>query len=135
MMRLGTLLHPFAYLAFPLLRNFLHPSTDAIVMTFMIIFASLRWLANICAFTAVSILMNALTPPNLVPLANGLAQTTSSAARFIGPIIGGVVWAKGIEGGVDAHTWPFNYHLGFEFVGLVAFLGFLHAFFILKSSA
>lgn len=135
MMRLGTLLHPFAYLAFPLLRNFLHPSTDAIVMTFMIIFASLRWLANICAFTAVSILMNALTPPNLVPLANGLAQTTSSAARFIGPIIGGVVWAKGIEGGVDNHTWPLNYHLGFEFVGVVAFLGFLHAFFVLKSSA
>lgn len=135
MMRLGTLLHPVAYLSFPLLRNFLHPSTDAIVMTFMIIFASFRWLANICAFTAVSILMNALTPPNLVPLANGLAQTTSSAARFIGPIIGGIFWAKGIEGGVENHSWPLNYHLGFEFVGLVAFCGFLHAFFVLKKSA
>ncbi|CAO1612908.1 unnamed protein product [Sympodiomycopsis kandeliae] len=134
MMRLGTLFHPIAYLSFPLLRNFLHPSTDALVMTFMILFASMRWLANVCAFTAVSILMNALCPPNLVPLANGLAQTTSSAARFIGPIIGGVVWAKGIEGGVENHSWPLNYHLGFEFVGLVAFCGFLHAFFVLKSS-
>lgn len=33
-----------------------------------------------------SVLMNAMTPPHLVPLANGLAQTTSSAARFIGEL-------------------------------------------------
>ncbi|CAO1620664.1 unnamed protein product [Parajaminaea phylloscopi] len=135
MMRLGTLLYLPTYTLFPLLRNFLHPETDALVMTFMIVFASMRWLANICAFTAVSILMNALTPPNLVPLANGLAQTTSSAARFLGPILGGLVWAKGISGDFTERSWPWNYHLGFWFVGLAGFAGFLHATFVLRSSS
>lgn len=88
MMRLGTSLY-LGYILFSFLRAFLHPSTDSIVMTFMILFASVRWLANVCAFTSVSVLMNATTPPHLIALANGLAQTTSSAARFVGPLIGG----------------------------------------------
>ena len=125
MLRLGTAIYLPCYTLFPLLRGMLHPETDGFVMGGMIFFASLRWLANVCAFTAVSVLINAMTPPHLTPLANGLAQTTSSAARFVGPIIGGLVWAKGIEGGPDNHTWPFNYHLGFWFVGTAAFTGFL----------
>lgn len=125
MLRLGTAIYLPCYTLFPLLRGMLHPDTDGFVMAGMILFASLRWLANVCAFTAVSVLINAITPPHLTPLANGLAQTTSSAARFIGPIIGGLVWAKGIDGGPDNHNWPFNYHLGFWFVGIAAFLGFL----------
>ena len=82
--------------------------------------------ANVTSFPAITIL-NASTPPTLIPLANGLAQTTSSAARFVGPICGGLVWARSIEGGPEAHSWPFNYHLGFWVVGLVAFAGFLHS--------
>lgn len=138
-MRIGTLLYLPTYTLFPLLRNFKTPGEETekntLVMTFMILFASMRWLANICAFTSVSILMNATTPPNLVPLANGLAQTITSAGRFIGPLIGGVVWARGIAGGYEMHTWPFNYHEGFWFVGLVAFSGFLHCLFLLKAAA
>uniref|UniRef100_V5ENI9 Major facilitator superfamily (MFS) profile domain-containing protein n=2 Tax=Kalmanozyma brasiliensis (strain GHG001) TaxID=1365824 RepID=V5ENI9_KALBG len=125
MLRLGTAIYLPCYTLFPLLRGMLHPQTDGFVMGGMILFASMRWLANVCAFTAVSVLINAMTPPHLTPLANGLAQTTSSAARFVGPIVGGLVWAKGIEGGVESHDWPFNYHLGFWFVGLAAFTGFL----------
>ncbi|PWY97671.1 hypothetical protein BCV70DRAFT_202612 [Testicularia cyperi] len=125
MLRLGTAIYLPCYTLFPLLRSLLHPETDGFVMTGMIFFASLRWLANICSFTAVSVLINAMTPAHLTPLANGLAQTASSAARFVGPILGGLIWAKGIDGGPDAHAWPFNYHLGFWFVGLVAFTGFL----------
>lgn len=130
MMRLGTSLYLPVYVLFASLRAFLHPSTDAIVMSFMILFASLRLLANTCAFTSVSILMNATTQPHLVPLANGLAQTTSSAARFVGPLVGGMLWAKGVEGGYEMHTWPFNYHLGFWVAGLLGFLGFLHSWLI-----
>ena len=92
MMRLGTSLY-LGYILFTFLRAFLHPSTDAIVMAFMILFASVRWLANVCAFTSVSVLMNATTAPHLIALANGLAQTTSSAARFVGPLIGGECFA------------------------------------------
>ncbi|KAJ9474100.1 putative membrane protein [Pseudozyma hubeiensis] len=125
MLRLGTAIYLPCYTLFPLLRGMLHPDTDGFVMAGMIFFASLRWLANVCAFTAVSVLINAMTPPHLTPLANGLAQTTSSAARFVGPIIGGLVWAKGIDGGPETHNWPFNYHLGFWFVGIAGFVGFL----------
>lgn len=130
MMRLGTSLYLPVYVLFAYLRAFLHPSTDAIVMSFMILFASLRLLANTCSFTAVSILMNATTQPHLVPLANGLAQTTSSAARFVGPLVGGMLWAKGVEGGYENHIWPFNYHLGFWVAGLLGFSGFLHSWLI-----
>lgn len=130
MMRLGTSLYLPVYVLFAYLRAFLHPSTDAIVMSFMILFASLRLLANTCSFTSVSILMNATTQPHLVPLANGLAQTTSSAARFVGPLVGGMLWAKGVEGGYETHFWPFNYHLGFWVAGLLGFSGFLHSWLI-----
>lgn len=130
MMRLGTSLYLPVYVLFAFLRAFLHPSTDILVMTAMILFASARLLANVCAFTSVSILMNATTAPHLIPLANGLAQTTSSAARFVGPLIGGMLWAKGIAGGYETHAWPFNYHLGFGVAGLLGFAGFLHSWLI-----
>ncbi|CAD6887054.1 unnamed protein product [Tilletia controversa] len=126
MFRMGLALYLPVYTLFPFLRNFLS-STDATVMSGMIFFASLRWLANVTAFTAVTVLMNAMTPPHLIPLTNGLAQTVSSFMRCVGPIVGGLVWAKSIEGGPDANGWPFNYHLGFWVVGLVAFAGFLHS--------
>ncbi|KAE8258707.1 hypothetical protein A4X13_0g1509 [Tilletia indica] len=126
MFRMGLALYLPVYTLFPWLRNFI-TSTDATVMSGMIFFASLRWLANVTAFTAVTVLMNAMTPPHLIPLTNGLAQTVSSFMRCVGPIVGGLVWAKSIDGGPDGHAWPFNYHLGFWVVGLVAFAGFLHS--------
>ncbi|KAK0556466.1 hypothetical protein OC846_001163 [Tilletia horrida] len=126
MFRMGLAIYLPCYTLFPFLRNFI-TSTDVTVMSGMILFASLRWLANVTAFTAVTVLMNAMTPPHLIPLTNGLAQTVSSFMRCVGPIVGGIVWARSIEGGVDAHAWPFNYHLGFWVVGIVAFCGFLHS--------
>jgi len=50
----------------------------------------------------------------------------SSFARCVGPIIGGIIWAKSIEGGPNAHAWPFNFHFGFWVVGLVALAGAIH---------
>jgi len=129
-LQLGMMLYLPCYVLFPLLRTFLLPSTDALVMAAMILFATLRWLANVLSFTSVMVLLNAWTPPHLVPLANGIAQTASSAARFCGPIIGGIVWGQSISGGPNAHPWPFNFHLGFWVVGLVAATGALHARFI-----
>ncbi|WFD18929.1 hypothetical protein MCAP1_001142 [Malassezia caprae] len=126
-LQVGVLLYLPCYVLFPWLRTVLMPNTDVLVMAVMILFATLRWLANILSFTSVTVLLNAWTPPHLVPLANGLAQTTSSLARFVGPILGGMVWARSIQGGPYAHAWPFNFHLGFWVVGLVAAMGALHA--------
>lgn len=69
----------------------------------MTLLSSIRYLASTCAYTAVmvspshmsgsisnphcprhKVLINAMTPPHLVPLANGLAQSAVSLARFIG---------------------------------------------------
>ncbi|WFD22526.1 hypothetical protein MEQU1_001198 [Malassezia equina] len=86
----GLLLYLPCYVLFPWLRTVLRPNTDVLVMAVMILFATLRWLANILSFTSNTVLLNAWTPPHLVPLSNGLAQTTSSLARFIGPILGGM---------------------------------------------
>ncbi|KAE8258706.1 hypothetical protein A4X13_0g1508 [Tilletia indica] len=126
MLRMGLALYLPVYTLFPWLRNFI-TSTDATVMSGMIFVASLRLLANVTAFTSITILMNNLTPPHLTPLTSGLAQSVSSFMRCIGPIGGGLLWAKSIDGGPDGHAWPFNYHLGFWVVGLVAFAGFLHS--------
>jgi len=126
-LQVGVLLYLPCYVLFPWLRTALMPNTDVLVMAVMILFTALRWLANILSFTSITVLLNAWTPPHLVPLANGLAQTTSSLARFVGPILGGMVWASSIQGGPHAHAWPFNFHLGFWVVGLIAVTGGLHA--------
>lgn len=59
MMRIGLAIYLPCYILFPFLRYFLHPSTDATVMTGMILFASVRWLANVTAFTAATVLVSA----------------------------------------------------------------------------
>ncbi|WFD43373.1 hypothetical protein MPSI1_002034 [Malassezia psittaci] len=134
MFQAGLMLYLPCYLLFPFLRTFLLPNTDILVMLAMIAFATLRWLANVVSFTSVMVLLNAWTPPHLVPLANGLAQTVSSAARCVGPIFGGLVWGKSIQGGPAAHAWPFNYFLGFVIVGLVALFEALQARWLLDRS-
>ena len=44
-----------------------------------------------CGGTLAYVLQNAMSPPSVVGLANGLAQSTVSFARFFGPVIGGAV--------------------------------------------
>ncbi|WFD33403.1 hypothetical protein MCUN1_000216 [Malassezia cuniculi] len=87
-LRIGLAIYLPCYSLFPYLRSFIAPNSDVLVMAGMIFTASFRWLANVLSFTSVMVLLNSATPPALVPLANGLAQTVSSAARFIGPIFG-----------------------------------------------
>jgi hypothetical protein len=66
---------------------------------------AVRYCGGTLAYTAVMILIvsptlrvdgetdcqNAMSPPHVVGLANGLAQSTVSFARFFGPVIGGAV--------------------------------------------
>lgn len=73
---------------------------------------------------SVQILINATTTPPLIPLANGLAQSAVSFARFVGPIIGGVVWSYSIQEG-PGREWPFNYALGFVTAAGVCAVGLL----------
>ena len=75
-----------------------------------------------CAYTAVMIMVNAMTPPAYIPFANGLAQSAVSLARFIGPLTGGILWSSSIKDGPD------GYWLGFAVCACVCGLGLLHSF-------
>lgn len=48
-----------------------------------------------------------MTPPHLVGLANGLAQSTVSMARFFGPALGGAIWSSAIGGNPDGYARAF----------------------------
>lgn len=98
------------YLLFPELRGLIKvEGENGLVMLGMVVLSALRYLANACAYTAVvrvtprrtgldsrrpqlmrmarrlqMVLINVMTPAELVPLANGLAQSCISLARFIG---------------------------------------------------
>lgn len=53
------------------------------------------------------VLVNAMSPPNVVGLANGLAQSTVSFARFFGPVIGGALWSSSINGNPQGYAHGF----------------------------
>ncbi|GAA5977557.1 hypothetical protein JCM11641_006863 [Rhodosporidiobolus odoratus] len=126
MFRLGLLLYIPVYLLFPELRGLIIvEGEDFLVMSGMVVLSAIRYLANACAYTSVMVLINVMTPVELVPLANGLAQSSISLARFIGPLLGGSVFAASIADGPSAHTWPFNYAAGFVLSAVLCFAGFL----------
>lgn len=112
MLRLGMCIYIPIYLLFPALRNLLHETSDVFVMTGMIILASLRALGNVCAYTSLMVLVNIMTPPHLLGLSNALAQSTASAARFCGPVVGAIVWSWSIDVGPSGRSFPFDYHFG-----------------------
>ncbi|CAH7672387.1 hypothetical protein PPACK8108_LOCUS7192 [Phakopsora pachyrhizi] len=123
MFRLGLLLYIPVYMLLPELRGLLRENQNGLVMIGMIMLSSFRWLANVCAYTAVMVMINAQTPPHLVPLANGLAQSAVSAARFVGPVFGGMIWSFSITPSPDAKPYPFNNALGFFVITLICLTG------------
>lgn len=48
-----------------------------------------------------------MSPPHVVGLANGLAQSVVSFARFTGPIIGGTIWSTSINGNPSGYPYGF----------------------------
>lgn len=82
-----------------------------------------------------------MSPPHVVGLANGLAQSTVSFARFFGPVIGGAVsflsprlvtrskltrqvWSASINGN------PSGYAFGFYVVAFLCFVQWALSFLI-----
>lgn len=56
MLRLGMCLYIPVYLLLPELRALLRESHNGLVMFGMILLSSFRWLANVCAYTAVMVM-------------------------------------------------------------------------------
>ncbi|GAW09030.1 major facilitator superfamily MFS-1 [Lentinula edodes] len=64
------------------------------LMTALTISTALRFCGGTFAYTAISILLNYMTPPDAVGFANGIAQSIVSLARCVGPVMGGWLWSS-----------------------------------------
>ncbi|RXK35648.1 hypothetical protein M231_07078 [Tremella mesenterica] len=108
MFRLGCFLYIPAYAALPLLHAFASEQSGGsfIVMTR----EAVRYCGGTLAYTSIMVLINVMSPPHVVGLANGLAQSVVSFSRFFGPVIGGAVWSASINGN------PAGYPIGFYIV-------------------
>lgn len=125
MFRIGCALYVPGYLLVPLLHFFASDNGGGvIVMTLMSLISAIRYCGGTFAYTSIMILINAMTPPHLVGLANGLAQSTVSCARFFGPALGGAIWSASIAGN------PGGYARGFFTVALMALIQVLGSFMI-----
>ncbi|RDB29876.1 hypothetical protein Hypma_013955 [Hypsizygus marmoreus] len=109
MFRVGSLLFVPAYLSVILYRPFASANDDGnfLVMTALALSTALRYCGITFGYTAISILLNYMTPPNAVGYANGIAQSIVSLARCVGPVIGGYLWSMSIQDN------PSGYPLGF----------------------
>ncbi|KAL1405116.1 hypothetical protein Q8F55_008739 [Vanrija albida] len=126
MFRLGSALYIPGYLLVPLLHSVASPDSEGgfIVMTLMSLISALRYCGSTFAYTSIMILINAMTPPHLIGVANGLAQSVVSCARFIGPAIGGTLWGASIKDN------PGGYPKGFYTVAVLAAVQLFGSLFI-----
>ncbi|KAF5343431.1 hypothetical protein D9758_011854 [Tetrapyrgos nigripes] len=127
MFRLGSLFFIPSYLSVILYRvPFASEEEDGnfMLMTALTLSTALRFCGSTFAYTAISILLNYMTPPAAVGFANGIAQSIVSLARCLGPVLGGTIWSISIEGN------PSGYPLGFMICAGACGLAVLHSFFI-----
>ncbi|ODN94720.1 hypothetical protein L198_04863 [Cryptococcus wingfieldii CBS 7118] len=112
MFRIGCALYVPSYLLLPLLHKVASAESEGgfLLMVGLVMVTALRYCAGTFAYTSVMVLINAMSPPQVVGLSNGLAQSTVSFSRFFGPVIGGAVWSASINGN------PNGYAFGFYFV-------------------
>ncbi|KAI0056222.1 major facilitator superfamily MFS-1 [Artomyces pyxidatus] len=109
MFRLGSLLFIPAYLTVTMYRVFASAEDDGnfMLMAVLTVSTAVRYAGNTFAYTSVSILLNYMSPPPVVGLANGIAQSIVSLARCFGPILGGYLWSVSVDG------HPSGYYIGF----------------------
>ncbi|KAI0754437.1 major facilitator superfamily MFS-1 [Daedaleopsis nitida] len=126
MFRLGSMLFIPSYLTVILYRVFASPSDDGnlILMAALALSTAVRYAGSTFSYTAISVLLNYMSPPHLVGFANGIAQSIVSLARFAGPILGGTLWSRSVQDN------PAGYPLGFIVCSFACGLAILHSFFI-----
>ncbi|KAJ7906286.1 hypothetical protein B0H13DRAFT_2020962 [Mycena leptocephala] len=128
MFRIGSALFIPAYLVVTLLRPFASAEDDGNLALmsgmFLSLAIALRYCGSTFAYTSVSILLNYMTPPNAVGLANGIAQSIVSLARCFGPVIGGYLWSVSVQDN------PSGYPLGFIACASVCAFSVLQSFMI-----
>ncbi|KAF9225966.1 hypothetical protein BS17DRAFT_777966 [Gyrodon lividus] len=126
MFRLGSFLFIPAYVTVIMYRVFASPTDDGnfFLMSALAISTAIRYCGSTFGYTAVSILLNYMTPPAAVGFANGVAQSIVSLARCFGPILGGYLWSASTQND------PSGYPLGFLACAGACALAVAHSFFI-----
>ncbi|KAH7341068.1 hypothetical protein B0J17DRAFT_344352 [Rhizoctonia solani] len=123
MFRIGALLLMFSYISVILVRPLAESgASEEMVMAALTLSTAIRYCGITFSYTAVTVLLNYMCTPQTVGLANGLAQSVVSLARFIGPILGGYLWS------FSTHADPEGYGFGFWFCGVFCVLALLHSF-------
>ncbi|KAJ1311418.1 hypothetical protein OPQ81_009908 [Rhizoctonia solani] len=91
MFRIGNALFIPAYLSVVLYRHFASADSggSSLIMILLSISTAIRYCGTTFAYTSVAVLLNYMSPPHVVSLSNGMAQSVVSLARFIGPVFGG----------------------------------------------
>ena len=110
--RYALILFPFAYIFAPYLA--VVPSSTApplpasgfLVWLALTVVLAVQVTARTFALPATIILVNNASPhPSVLGTLHGIAQSTSCAARTLGPVVGGWAFGKGLEGGVVGGVW------------------------------
>ncbi|KAG8872943.1 hypothetical protein FRB98_009283 [Tulasnella sp. 332] len=124
MFRIGSALFIPSYLSVCLYRIFASENEDGnlLVMTLLAVSTALRYCGTTFTYTAITILLNYMSPPHLVSLSNSIGQSTVAFMRFIGPIVGGNLWSYSIKDG--ASGYPF----GFYVVSAICLVAILQSF-------
>ncbi|KAI0792440.1 major facilitator superfamily domain-containing protein [Abortiporus biennis] len=127
MFRIGCLLFIPAYLTVIMYRVFASDEGEAslILMGALALSTAVRFCGQTFAYTAISVLLNYMSPPHVVGFANGIAQSIVSLARFCGPVIGGLVWSMSVQDNPAT-----GYPIGFLVCAGACALAICHSFFI-----
>ncbi|QRW05140.1 major facilitator superfamily transporter [Ceratobasidium sp. AG-Ba] len=93
MFRIGCALFIPSYLSVVLYRHFASEGNGGslLIMILLSISTAIRYCGTTFSYTSVAVLLNYMSPPQVVSLSNGMAQSIVSLARFIGPVFGGYV--------------------------------------------
>ncbi|KZV97199.1 major facilitator superfamily MFS-1 [Exidia glandulosa HHB12029] len=128
MFRIGSALYIPSYLSVILYRVLASKSEEGgggiVIMSALALSTAVRYCGSTFAYTSIVILLNYVSPPHAVGLANGLAQSIVSLARFLGPILGGYLWSASVQDN------PAGYPLGFLVCSGVCFVAILLSFFV-----
>ncbi|KAL5641261.1 hypothetical protein ACGC1H_001670 [Rhizoctonia solani] len=123
MFRIGNALFIPAYLSVVLYRHFASADSGGslLIMILLSISTAIRYCGTTFAYTSVAVLLNYMSPPHVVGLSNGMAQSVVSLARFIGPVFGGYLWSVSVQDN------PNGYGFGFYVCTAVCVLSILHS--------
>ncbi|KAJ3131443.1 hypothetical protein HK100_006347 [Physocladia obscura] len=102
--RTGAILYIIPYATYPVLSGIINPA-----------FENKTIFCNVLTYTSIFILINNTATGENLGLVNGVAQTSASFVRSIGPALGGILWAWSITNGLG---FPFNHYFVFACIVL-----------------